>query len=331
MILSKKYKEAMDKIILSDELKTKIIENAAKNHFPVKEKTKHTKLFHFRYAISYAACLLICFLVVSVSKNFSRTDIMPPVTNTPSTFAPVSKQQDSAVSEPPSTEISQGYEPVEQQGGKSGNNAVYKPAEETTEAKDDESASLITPEQSENYIPPLSENHTVKEDDPPEMSSGNDFVGIPVNPITEWENFSDVCEQLGYDFKIPKYIPEGYKLDTVSLLFESLVQISYLSENDEILYRTERTMEDISGDYTVYDTVETEIINGIDTTLKGGGEEFYGAVWNDGETSYSIKSTNGLERDTLVKMAESVDYFTEEPHESDADNTQKSEKTTDSN
>ena len=94
----------------------------------------------------------------------------------------------------------------------------------------------------------------------------------------------------------------------MGLLFESLVQISYLSENDEIVYRTEKTDADISGDYTVYDTVETVTINNNDTALKSTDEVFYGAVWNDGDMAYSLNSTNGLDKDTIVKIVESTDY-----------------------
>ena len=119
-------------------------------------------------------------------------------------------------------------------------------------------------------------------------------------------------EQLGYDFKVPQFLPEGYELNEVSLMFGSLVQISYLSENDEIVYRTEKTNADISGDYNIYDTVETETINSIDTTLKSSDEVFYGAVWIDGDVSYSINSTNGLKKDTIVKIVESTDFPVEQ-------------------
>lgn len=313
--MSKKYKEAMDKIVLSDELKSKIIENAAKNHLPVNTKPRLTKSFYFRYGVSYVACLILCFLAVSVSQIFMKTDMIPFTTDTPGTQSPVPAPQETTVPQQPTAGTPEEHESAESQPfieAAPKNDTVHQTIEETTRPQNDEPADVIPPLQSENDTPPLLENHSPQEDNPPEMSSGNEADDLPLNPATEWGDFSDIRKRLGYDFKIPTYIPEGYKFDTASLLFRTLVQISYVSENDEIVYRTERTMEDISGDYNVYDTMETETINGADTTLKGSDEIFYGAVWNDGEMSYSISSTSGLEKNTLVQIAENVDYPTEQ-------------------
>lgn len=307
--MSKKYKEAMDKIVLSDELKTKIIENSSKNHLPVKEKTKRTKTFYFRYGVRYAACLLLCFLAVSVSKNFVQTDIMPSATNVPSYASPAPQPTNAVSSQLPENDVLpdniENQEPAE--NAQQDNINHHLTAE--TQSPQTEEPNIANPVE-----PQSPENNTTNEENPHESSSGNGDNGIesPINPSTDVENFSDLREQFGYDFKVPQYLPEGYELDKVSIMFGSLVQISYLSENDEIVYRTEKTNADISGDYNVYDTVETETINSIDTTLKSSDEVFYGAVWIDGDMSYSIHSTNGLEKDIMVKIVENIDYPAEQ-------------------
>ncbi len=351
MILSKKYKEAMDKIVLSDELKTKIIENAAKNQLPAKAKSKRAKAFYLRYGISYAACFLFCFLIVSASRNFSGTDIIPPVNSTTSTLSPVPAAQETTAPEWSAADIPNGHVPVDLPAPTEAaleNHTVQQSMKETEKPQNDKSVAVlppkrsendipqlseshtpdenIQPEQPENNMPPLSENQAVNENDnpeppesnipplsenqtvddykPPGVSGGNGTDDIPADT----ESIFDIYEELGYAFKIPEYLPEGYELDRADLMFGSLIQISYQSENDEIVYRTEKTNADISGDYNVYDTVETEMINNIDTTLKSSDDVFYGAVWNDGDMSYSLNSTNGLDKDTIVKIVESTDY-----------------------
>lgn len=310
--MSKKYKDAMDKIVLSDELKTKIIENTTKNHLSVKEKKKRTRTFYVRYGVGYAACLLLCVLAVSVSQNIIETNNMPSVTNAPNYVSPATEPTDTVSPTQPTNDTLPENNSIENQepaGNIAQNNINHHLAAETQRPQVDGTNTASPPETQapENSAPVSSENN---EENPLDASPGdsNNEVALPVNPSTDAENFSDVREQLGYDFKVPKYLPEGYELDTVSLLFGSLVQISYLSENDEIVYRTEKTNADISGDYHVYDTVESETINNVDTTLKSSDEVFYGAVWYDGNMSYSIQSTNGFDKDTLVKIVESTDY-----------------------
>lgn len=318
--MSKKYQEAMDKIVLSDELKTKIIENVATNH--LSDKEKHKKTFYYRYGVGYAACLLLCVLAVFVSKDFVGTNILPSVTNVPSYVLPVPEPTDAIRPEQPTNAVlpennSDEYQkPVEN----AEQNTLNHPIVAETQRPQADEPHITTPPETqtpENNSPVPSENHSANEDNLPESSpEGEDNqVASPINPSTDAESFSDVREQLGYDFKVPQYLPEGYKLDTVSFMFGSLVQISYLSENDEIVYRTEKTDADISGDYTVYDAVETVTINNVATTLKSTGEVFYGAVWNDGDMAYSLNSTNGLDKDTMVKIVESTDYPIEQTGE----------------
>lgn len=314
--MSKKYKEAMDKIVLSDELKAKIIENTVKNRLPVKTTPKHTKAFYFRYGVGYAACMLLCFLAVSVSKDFAGTNIL---TNVPSSVSPVPEPTDAISPEQPTNGVLPKNNSIEYQkpAKNAEQNAMNHQIAAETQRPQSKIPHIATPPETQtpgNNAPVSSENNSSNEENPLQSSLGNENnqVVSPINPSTDAESFSDVREQLGYDFKVPQYLPEGYKLDTVSLMFGSLVQISYLCETDEIVYRTEKTDADISGDYNVYDTVETETINGVDTTLKGSDGVFYGAVWNDGEMSYSIGSTNGFEKDTLVQIAENVDFPAEQ-------------------
>lgn len=73
-------------------------------------------------------------------------------------------------------------------------------------------------------------------------------------------------------------------------------------EENKITYRTEQTIEDISGDYNEYETEETEEINGLSITLKGDGGKYYTAIWNDGEFSYALSTDNELKKKIFIKI-----------------------------
>ena len=63
MILSKKYNDAMDKIVMSDELKNKIILQA-------KNQKKYTpKIYYIRRAAGIAACLVLTVTSIIVFKS----------------------------------------------------------------------------------------------------------------------------------------------------------------------------------------------------------------------------------------------------------------------
>lgn len=56
-----------------------------------------------------------------------------------------------------------------------------------------------------------------------------------------------------------------------------------------------------------YSTAETaRIVGKSETALRSEGGQIRGAIWSDGECAYSVSSTDGLARDEMVKIIESV-------------------------
>lgn len=124
------------------------------------------------------------------------------------------------------------------------------------------------------YLPDI----TPPKSEMPVLSSGNntetntddieDELVCGGSPFVDYSSIDELKKQIGYNFKIPKYMPSGYKTDNISLMFEKLIRISYTNDTDTIIYRTEKTDEDISGDYNVYEKTETEQINDNTVTMK---------------------------------------------------------------
>lgn len=130
---------------------------------------------------------------------------------------------------------------------------------------------------------------------------------MATNPYAEIEDLSEITKLTGQSFKYPNYMPDGFVRDNISLIFGSLVQIIYSNGGEnKITYRTEQTIEDISGDYNEYETEETDEINGLSITLKGDGSKYYTAIWNDGEFSYALSADNELEKEIFIKIISEV-------------------------
>lgn len=132
---------------------------------------------------------------------------------------------------------------------------------------------------------------------------GDNGVQIP-NPFTSHKNIDEAKKAVSFAVKVPGTMPDGYEIKGVALLFGTLVQLSYENGNDgRITYRTEKTNDDISGDYSVYEKTETTD-DGI--TIKGNDGLYCTAVWNDGENAYSVYSEDGLTRNEILKIVSSV-------------------------
>lgn len=338
--MSEKYKEAMDKIVVSEELKARVINNTML--YAKRKKSKPLAISYLRYAVSYAACFALCLYAVStnepyieninkVNDGIKNADYLPVTSE-----APIKNEVQDTV----------GYDVAyaSNQSGvkknpppKQATNLKSKKSAENYSYSDKNSYSLKSENKSEpiNAIGVvLEENNsigvqsTLVEDVASEFvlpitasvePNGADGVaaysadGYMLRSVTEpkIKTLTDIENTLGHRVKIPHYMPEDYKVDSMGVIAGDVVQILYSAPDDEITYRTEKNTngeeKDISGNFEEYERVEDETVNDNTVTVKSDGDSYYNAVWND-ESAYSVDSVNGIEKDDMLKIVESVDY-----------------------
>lgn len=126
-------------------------------------------------------------------------------------------------------------------------------------------------------------------------NSSDHNAQIP-NPFVEYKSIDDATKALFFNPVTPKYIPGDYKIDEITVMDNSLLQIIYTDGNNCIYYRTARKTGDISGDYNVYEVNEVKTINDIQVLFRG----------KRGKHSYSVFSQNGLLIDEMVKIIEEI-------------------------
>lgn len=347
--MSNKYKKAMDRIVVSNELKTRILSMSAEKISDNKSKSKNSKVFYLRYAVGYAACLAIFICGISAVKNnlFENKALEINQSNYSENAEEENQYQDTEKN------IDIGYTdnkgnneiaPDSRSGSALLNKSENEKEEKPTVVNKDFLAGLNQKNyvqddnisKSDNVPAQTSSNgeiniegiNTVSPDDKsksnndsqePLLSGENPMAGMGLmtggNGGTEMgyyiENFStvsDIVRKVGYNFKIPKYIPKEYKSESYSLICGELIQISYESENDRLLYRTQKGSGDISGDYNEYDIIETETIKDSKVELKGEENKFSSAVWSDTESAYSVNSEKGIEKAEMTQIIESVNF-----------------------
>ena len=358
---SESYISDMNKIVMSDELKAKILSaaadkiNSAENGQTaekiIKIKTSHgpkNRKTAFRIVTGIAACAVLCTAYIGI-KNSGGDNIISDITDDSIVYTPQNEKNNNsadnadnnrktatdnsntnqyAASERRPSNIN--ANPVSGGSKFGGGNmsesgaALNGGESDSSRPTDNGFANPNTTADSDG----VTSGGNINDSEPPKNDNIDD---IPVsalpptnnadndsdveqgmcggNPFDEKNNLDEIQKEVGYAFKVPYYMPKGYKTDSMAVMFGTMIQISYTNKanGDEIIYRTEKTTGDISGDYSEYKNVETKNINDSDVEIKSNGESCHTATWND-DGAYSVYSRNGVAKDDMEKIVESVDY-----------------------
>ena len=88
--------------------------------------------------------------------------------------------------------------------------------------------------------------------------------------------------------------------------FDSIAQITVQSDNRQICFRKAVGMEDISGDYNEYSVTKEEDLNGVVLALKGNGNLFSLAVWQDAGYTYSLSMEPPASAEAIKAVVDSI-------------------------
>ncbi|HEX3028228.1 MAG TPA: DUF4367 domain-containing protein, partial [Clostridia bacterium] len=130
-------------------------------------------------------------------------------------------------------------------------------------------------------------------------------VEIP-NPLVNYNTLDEARTAVGFTFAVPSALPDGYKMGDIIVISNELAEIFYRNGDKEILYRTAKGNEDISGNYTVYDEVKTITVGNTGVIVKGKGDSINLATWTKGGISYSLSFDEAVNVKTLSTIIESI-------------------------
>ena len=133
------------------------------------------------------------------------------------------------------------------------------------------------------------------------------LVGMP-SPIREFNTVGEAAKYLNITPQMPKVMPVGYNIESVSTIEKDILQVVYGYQAGEdatrnqaagkrIVYRVANTKGDISGDYNNYRVTATEKVNGTKVTFKGGNYMVYLATWVKDGQNHSIYFERPVNRD----------------------------------
>ena len=133
------------------------------------------------------------------------------------------------------------------------------------------------------------------------------MVGMP-SPIHEFSTIDEAAKYMNIMPHLPKVLPVGYNIESVSTINKDVLQIVYVYQAGEdatrnqaagkrIIYRVANATGDISGDYNNYRVTATEKVNGTKVTFKGGNKMVYLAGWTKDGQTHAMRFERPVTRD----------------------------------
>lgn len=313
MILSDKYKKAMDSISLTEEQKQKIIQNAKK------------KKFDYRVIVNIAACLVVIAVVYGALQNKIEPD-SPNKYSTDSVVVETTEKSSEST-----TEKQESTQAVESTTEITTTKSVEKNTEMTTARKIYEKNAVAKREKSSTtladnkikksdvetttekitqadklYMTSLNEDNEVLEQGIDSIE-GEPMLKTASSPYVEYNSVDELKENVNINAKIPDKI-RNYKSYSYSVAFSNMVEIQYSNGSDNILYRLEKgeVAEDISGDYNNYENIKKLTVDNTKVTIKGNENSYKVAVWYKNGVNYSLSSEQGLKIEDIQSLINEI-------------------------
>lgn len=120
-------------------------------------------------------------------------------------------------------------------------------------------------------------------------------------PMVECASEEEAEQMAGFDITVMDL--SSYSNVTWTYYEEGMIEVSAAKDDNGITIRKAEGIDDISGDYTVYETEKQD--NGV--TIRMNHDKAYSAWWSDGTYSFSVSSSNGLNEDEMLALVSEID------------------------
>lgn len=126
------------------------------------------------------------------------------------------------------------------------------------------------------------------------------------NPFVSCQTLDEAAGIARFSLNLPQQLPSGMEVAVIRAAQYGLIEVVCQGDDQQLTIRKGPGSEDISGDYSVYSEVATKELDGRSVTAKGQDGTFQLAVWCDGDYSYAVHSTKGLDWDALSALVSDI-------------------------
>lgn len=137
-------------------------------------------------------------------------------------------------------------------------------------------------------------------------AAATDGTAETANPWIDVWDLKEALKETGVELKAPEEIGD-FHLSHVQVIQDGgIVQVFYGSLADQTetqaLLRKAKSMEDISGDYTVYPEDRRVSDSEGEVRLRGQDGRVYLATWQRGDYAYSLSLAQGMEEAKVMEV-----------------------------
>ena len=126
------------------------------------------------------------------------------------------------------------------------------------------------------------------------------------NPWIDVRDLKEALKETGVELKAPEKIGDFHLSHVQAIQDGGIVQVFYGSLADQTetqaLLRKAKSMEDISGDYTVYPEDRRVSDSEGEGRLRGQDGRMYLATWQRGDYAYSLSLAQGMEEAKVMEV-----------------------------
>lgn len=126
------------------------------------------------------------------------------------------------------------------------------------------------------------------------------------NPWIDVRDLKEALKETGVELKAPEEIGDFHLSHVQAIQDGGIVQVFYGSLADQTetqaLLRKAKSMEDISGDYTVYPEDHRVSDSEGEVRLRGQDGRVYLATWQRGDYAYSLSLAQGMEEAKVMEV-----------------------------
>lgn len=137
-------------------------------------------------------------------------------------------------------------------------------------------------------------------------AAATDGTEQAANPWIDVRDLKEALKETGVELKAPEKIGDFHLSHVQAIQDGGIVQVFYGSLADQTetqaLLRKAKSMEDISGDYTVYPEDHRVSDSEGEVRLRGQDGRVYLATWQRGDYAYSLSLAQGMEEAKVMEV-----------------------------
>ncbi|WP_370671420.1 hypothetical protein [Clostridium botulinum] len=322
--MSKKYKDELDEIFMTEDMKKRILNNVLNKNMEAKSTRPRVKKYNsIRRNIELVAACFTAVICLSVVKNY------PEVFQ----YKNINFEQNQVIKDSdPKHEIINSDVSSDENYKKSnsakneGNGNLYnneKSSKIEQKAKNSTANSGVpskkNAEQQTNTITSnqisLGNNSKDEKKNQDGITSNNKgSSGLDRPPLLgdsgyftrEYKTLEEAEEAMKLKINPVKVLPKGFNIDNIKVILNEIIQIKFSNGQEGITFRAGKGIDNISGNYNEYEIKKTCKVNGINVNIEGHkNKEFNLATWQKEGISYSISLTNSIGKEAILDIIES--------------------------